>query len=314
MRCFKSKVYALLEDVPRLTRRQKIFDSVLVALILGNVLAVVFGTVDSIEERYGYFLFVFELLSVTTFSIEVMLRYWVADLSPDRATERSRRHFWASPYTWTDILAIAPFYLGQALSIDLRLLRLLRLLRIFRFSPQFRSLSLLGSVIKQEYWPILSALTVIAIMMLFAAAGIYLLEREVQPVTFGDLPSALWWIVVTLSTVGYGDAVPVTGLGRVLGTFIMLLGVGMVALPAGMLASRFSEVMHRQQDLFRRSVEQHIEAGNTDSEEELEKHRIELFISRAEATSIIASCIEESQRTLNFCPKCGGRLPRHRAA
>ncbi len=75
---------------------------------------------------------------------------------------------------------------------------------------------------------------------MFASAGIYLLERDGQPNTFGDLPSALWWVVVTLSTVGYGDAVPLTVLGRILGAVIMILGIGMVALPAGMLASRFS--------------------------------------------------------------------------
>ncbi len=115
----------------------------------------------------------------------------------------------------------------------------------FESVPFFHSLALLGSVIKQEYRPMLSALAVIAILMLFAAAGIYLLEREGQPETFGDLPSALWWVVVTLSTVGYGDAVPLTWLGRGLGAVIMILGIGMVVLPAGMLASRFSEVMHR---------------------------------------------------------------------
>lgn len=119
----------------------------------------------------------------------------------------------------------------------------------------------------------LSALAVIAILMLFAAAGIYLLEREGQPETFGDLPSALWWVVVTLSTVGYGDAVPATGLGRMLGAAIMMLGIGMVALPAGMLASRFSQVMHRQQDLFHRFVEESIEAEGGISEELVEQRR-----------------------------------------
>ena len=155
----------------------------------------------------------------------------------------------------------------------------------------------------------LSALAVIAVLMLFAAAGIYLLERGGQPETFGDLPSALWWVVVTLSTVGYGDAVPATGLGRILGAAIMILGIGMVALPAGMLASRFSQVMHRQQDLFRRFVEDSIEAEGGLSEELVEQRRQELFISRGEAKSVIANCIEESQRQTNFCPNCGSKLP-----
>ena len=92
----------------------------------------------------------------------------------------------------------------------------------------------------------------------------------------------------------------------------MILGIGMVALPAGMLASRFSEVMHRRQALFRRFVEESIEAHGELSEELVEQRRQDLFISRAEANSVIANCIDESQRVLNFCPSCGTKLPNHR--
>ncbi|MCU7917213.1 MAG: potassium channel family protein [Candidatus Thiodiazotropha sp. (ex Epidulcina cf. delphinae)] len=314
MAVLKAKLYLLLEATPRNTRGQRAFDLLLVGLILGNVLAVILGSVHTIETEYQTLFVAFELLSVALFTLELLLRLWVSDLSENGSAGLSRRRFWFNPYTWTDILAVAPFYLGFLISMDLRLLRLLRLFRVFRISPYFRSLALLGSVIKQEYRPMLSALSVIIILMLFAAGGIYLLEREGQPEAFGDLPPSLWWVVVTLSTVGYGDAVPLTWLGRTLGAVIMLLGVGMVALPAGMLASRFSQVMHRQQNLFRRLVEQNIEAGNPVSEAMLEPHRIELFISRTEARSIIANCIEESQRPLNFCPECGSRLPGHRTA
>jgi voltage-gated potassium channel len=98
-----------------------------------------------------------------------------------------------------------------------------------------------------------------------------------------------------------------------LGAVIMILGIGMVALPAGMLASRFSEVIHHQRDLFRRFVEESIEDHGSISEELVEQRRQELFISRGEANSIIAMCIEDSQRTLNYCPSCGKKLPGHQA-
>lgn len=306
---FKATVYDLLEGVPRRTRGQRLFDAVLISLILANVLAVILGTVKTLGGRYETLFLAFEFLSVAAFTLELMLRFWVSDRSPRTTSKQSRWRFWANPYTLTDTLAILPFYLGFLVNVDLRLLRILRLFRVFQISPYFRSLALLGSVIKQEYRPMLSALAVIAILMLFAAAGIYLLEREGQPETFGDLPSALWWVVVTLSTVGYGDAVPATGLGRMLGAAIMMLGIGMVALPAGMLASRFSQVMHRQQDRFRRFVEDSIEVEGGVSEELVEQRRQELFISRGEAKSVIANCVEESQRQTNFCPKCGSRLP-----
>ena len=307
----KATVHVLLEGTPRYTRGQKAWDSVLIGLILANVLAVVLGTVKSLSGQYATLFSTFEILSVSVFTLELILRFWVSDLSPGAASKQPRWRFWANPYTLADVLAILPFYLGFLVNLDLRLLRLLRLFRVFRISPYFRSLALLGSVIKQEYRPMLSALAVIAILMLFAAAGIYLLEREGQPETFGDLPSALWWVVVTLSTVGYGDAVPLTWLGRGLGAVIMILGIGMVALPAGMLASRFSEVMHRQQALFRRFVEERIEDGSELSDESVEQLRQDLFINRAEARSIIANCLDESQRPRNFCPSCGSRLPRH---
>ena len=310
----KATIFHLLEGVPRTTSGQRIFDALLISLILANVLAIILSTVQPINEQYGRLLFNFELFSVFVFTLELMLRFWLCDISADSDEALSRWRFWSNPYILVDMLAILPFYLGSLISVDLRLLRLLRLLRVFRISPYFRSLSLLGSVIKQEYRPMLSALAVIAILILFVAAGIFLLERQAQPEAFGDLPSALWWVVVTLSTVGYGDAVPVTTLGRMLGAVIMILGVGMVALPAGMLASRFSEVMHRQQDIFQRFVEENIETGGAISDELVELRRQELFISRAEAKSIIDNCIEDSQQARNFCPNCGSKLSSRKKA
>ncbi len=308
MATFKSTIYAVLEGTPRRTRTQRAFDVILIGLILANVLAVILGSVQSMNARYGTLFYGFELLSVSAFTLELMLRFWVSDYSTDSTMRLSKWRFWKNPYVLVDMLAILPFYLGSVISMDLRLLRLLRLFRVFKISPYFRSLALLGSVIKQEYRPMMSALAVIVILMLFAASGIYLLEREGQPETFGDLPSALWWVIVTLSTVGYGDAIPETGLGKGLGAVIMILGVGMVALPAGMLASRFSQVMHRQRELFRRFVEENIKSDGSVSEELIDQRRQELFISRGEAKSVIANCIEESQRQINYCPNCGSKL------
>lgn len=308
----KSRLYELLEGVPRFSRAQRLFDVFFSLLILANVLAVILATVDTIAAEYESVILWFDFFSVSVFTLELMLRFWVADLGEDAAAQGGRRGFWSSPYTLVDMVAIAPFYLGFVVNADLRLLRLLRLFRVFRFSPYFRSLTLLGNVIRQEYRPMLSALAVILMLMLFAAGGIYLLEREGQPETFGDLPSALWWVVVTLSTVGYGDAVPQTGFGRMLGAVIMILGVGMVALPAGMLASRFSQVMHRQQDLFRHFVEKQIELSGSVDEQQKELRRQELFISRAEARAITAELLDERNNPANFCPNCGKKLP-HRS-
>lgn len=308
MTAYKEKIHELLEGIPRHTRRQRIFDIVLINLILVNLLTVILGTVNTLNERYDALFFTIEIVSVSVFSLELVLRFWVSDLSSGVANKQSRWRFLINPYNLVDILAVLPFYLGFLINVDLRMLRLLRLFKIFRFSPYFRSLSLLGSVIKQEFRPMLAASAVIAILMLFATSGIYLLERESQPESFGDLPSSLWWVVVTMSTVGYGDAVPLTWGGRILGGVIMILGIGLVALPAGMLASRFSEVMHRKQALFRRIMEDSIETNGEVSEELVERCRQDLFINDEQASAIVDSCIDESKRPLNYCPSCGSKL------
>ena len=170
----------LSQETQRKTRGQRAFDVFLVVLILGNVLAVILESVNSLQMQYGSAFRLFESVSVYLFSVELILRYWVTE-----------KQFWRRPCTAMDILAILPFYLGFFINVDLRLLRLFRLIRVFRISPYFRSLSLLASVLKQEYRPMFSALSVILILMLLAGSGIYLLEREGQPETFGDIPSAL---------------------------------------------------------------------------------------------------------------------------
>jgi voltage-gated potassium channel len=309
MKSIKVSLFNLLEELPRKSNAQHLVDVFLTVLILANVLAVILDSVETLSERYDTLFYALEVFSVAVFTIELLARLWVYKLTLKPESNQSYWKFWVNPFIIIDVIALVPFYLSFWFAVDLRLLRLLRLFRVFKSSSYFHSLRLLGSVIRQEFRPMLSAFAVILILMLFSAAGIYLLERQGQPDTFGDLPSALWWVVVTLSTVGYGDAVPLTVLGRILGAVIMMLGIGMVALPAGMLASRFSEVMHRQQDLFRQFAEHEIRSHGKVAEEVSEVRRQELFISRGEARSIVADCIQQSKKTVNYCPSCGEKLP-----
>lgn len=303
----KQQVHLVLESMPRNTLAMKLFDTFMVILIVLNVIAVIIGSVQSIEDRYGFALFLFEVFSVAIFTIELMLRFWVTAKDKNSGY---RKAFWKNPYNWIDIVSILPFYLSLILTVDLRLFRLLRLIRIIRVSRYFRSMSLLTSVMKQEIKPMLSALVMILVLMLFSASGIYWLEKDIQPETFGNLPAALWWVIVTLSTVGYGDAVPLTAMGKILGSVIMILGIGMVALPAGMLASRFSDMMHRQQEQFKIAVFKSLTSddNNAFNNDYLEERRQTLFIGKPEAESIIELCIEEHNRQVNFCPNCGLKI------
>lgn len=304
----KQQIHLLLEGMPRNTTAMKLFDTLMISLIVLNVVSVIIGSVQSIEDNYGFGLFLFEVFSVAIFTIELIGRFWITH--KDNASG-FRKDFWRSPYNWIDIISILPFYLSLILTVDLRLLRLLRLIRIIRVSRYFRSMSLLTSVIQQEAKPMLSALVMILILMLFSASGIHWLEKDIQPETFGNLPSSLWWVIVTLSTVGYGDAVPLTAAGKILGSVIMILGIGMVALPAGMLASRFSDMMHRQQEQFKLAVFQTLIADDKSPSNQvfLEEKRQSLFISKSEAALIIEVCFEEHNRQVNYCPNCGLKIP-----
>ncbi|MCP4566289.1 MAG: ion transporter [FCB group bacterium] len=217
----------------------------LITLILLNVLAVIVESIDSLALRYHRFFQIFELISVIVFSVEYILRVYacVAD-NKYRSPINGRIRFAFSPLAIIDLLAIAPFYLPMILPLDLRILRALRLFRLFRILKIGRysnALSIMGSVIRKKREELIITIISILLLLILASALMYYLERETQPDVFSSIPAAMWWGIITLSTVGYGDVYPVTMLGKLLGTVVALLGIGMFALPAGILGSGFLE-------------------------------------------------------------------------
>jgi voltage-gated potassium channel len=222
----------------------------LIILIFLNAIAFAAETVDDVAARYGRYLDAFNVFSVMVFSIEYVLRIWSAVEIPmlSRLPRWSARlRFAARPIMIIDLLAVLPWYLQPFVSVDLRSLRvfrLFRLLKLVRYSP---ALQTLGRVIADEYRALFGALLVLLILLLFASTTIYFLERDAQPDKFGSVPAAAWWALATLTTVGYGDVVPATPLGKVVGGIVMLLGVGMVALPVAIIATGFSQESNRHQ-------------------------------------------------------------------
>jgi voltage-gated potassium channel len=222
----------------------------IITLIFLNAIAFAAETVDSIAARYGPYLDAFNVFSVMVFSIEYVLRLWSAVEIPmlSRVPHwKARLRFAARPIMIIDLLAVLPWYFQPFVSVDLRSLRvfrLFRLLKLVRYSP---ALQTLGRVLADEYRALLGALLVLLILLLFASTTIYFLEREAQPDKFGSVPAAAWWALSTLTTVGYGDVVPITPLGKIVGGIVMLLGVGMVALPVAIIATGFSQESNRHQ-------------------------------------------------------------------
>ena len=215
----------------------------IVALIVLNAIAFAAETVDDLAARYDVYFRAFNLFSVIVFTVEYGLRLWSCVEIPMLSRMppwRARLKFATRPMMIIDLLAFAPWYVHWIFPIDLRVLRvfrLFRLLKLVRYSP---ALQTLGRVLADEYMALLGALLIMLVLLLFASTGIYFLERVAQPDAFASIPAAAWWALATLTTVGYGDVVPVTPLGKVLGGVVMLLGVGMFALPIAIIATGFS--------------------------------------------------------------------------
>ncbi|MGB6910076.1 MAG: ion transporter [Methyloceanibacter sp.] len=222
----------------------------LVILIIANGLAFAAETVNSVYARYGPAFEAFNTFSVMVFTVEYVLRVWssVEIPLPQRLPHwRARLKFMLRPMMIIDLLAFLPWYLFQLMPVDLRalrILRLFRLLKLLRYSPALQTLQ---RVMANEYRALLGSLLVMMVLLLFAASIVYFLERDAQPDKFGSIPAAAWWALATLTTIGYGDIVPVTPLGKVFGSVVMLIGLGMFALPIAILSAGFSQESARHE-------------------------------------------------------------------
>jgi voltage-gated potassium channel len=230
-------------DVP-----SRVFDIFILALIFLNVVAVIVGTVKPFEERFESLFHWFEVFSVIVFSIEYLARVWSCVSRAEYSTPvAGRLRFMIKPMSLIDLLAVLPFYLAF-LHTDLRFIRALRLFRIFRVAKLGRyssSIRLFGRVFKNKKEELVITAMMLVLLVIMASAFMYFAEHEDQPDKFQDIPSTMWWAIVTLTTVGYGDVFPITALGKILGAIISILGIGMFALPTGILAVSFVEEIQK---------------------------------------------------------------------
>lgn len=229
-------------------------DWVIITLILGNVAAVVLETVPALHARYGTFFRGFEILSVAVFTLEYAGRIWTAPENPGyEAPVTGRIRYASRPVLLVDLLAILPFYAAGVVALDLRVLRafrLIRFLRLLKIARYSRSLRLLVRVVRRKRPDLLIAVAVNAVLLTVASSLMYFVEHDVQPTEFSSIPATMWWGAITLTTVGYGDVVPVTPQGKVLGAVVAVLGIGLFALPASILATGFLEEALRDEPEF----------------------------------------------------------------
>ncbi|MBV6519732.1 MAG: potassium channel protein [Candidatus Brocadia sp.] len=246
----KSSAYKIMHEVSNADTRVRAFHVSLTTLILLNVLAVILETVESIATQYRVFFTAFDVFSIGVFTIEYLLRLWTCTADARfRGAVKGRARFTVTPFSLIDLMAILPFYLPMFLPLDLRFIRALRLFRLFRILKMGRyseSIRTLGNVLKEEKEAL--AITVFAVLILLVVASslMYFVENAAQPEAFSSIPEAMWWGVATLTTVGYGDICPITPLGRFLGAIIALLGIGTIAVPAGIVTSGFAREIQKK--------------------------------------------------------------------
>lgn len=223
-------------------------DMLLITLISLNALALILETVQSIYEDYAVFFYYFELVSVLIFSIEYVLRIWSVNEAPEyRKPFAGNLRYALTPLALIDLLAVLPFYL-PLLGFDFRIartLRLFRLLRLFKISRYTKALRHISKVFQDKQEELGISLTFTTLLLLLASTLMYYAEHETQPEAFSSIPETMWWGIATLTTVGYGDVYPVTAIGKLLGGVIAVIGIGLFALPTGILASGFSEELSK---------------------------------------------------------------------
>jgi voltage-gated potassium channel len=246
----KKRLYEILEPATNHDRASRAFDLFIITLITLNVLAIIMATVERFSARYFPYFQAFEVFSVVIFTIEYILRIWTCDSDPKyRGTLMGRVRFIFTPLALIDLMAILPFYLPMLIPLDLRYIRIVRLFRFFRLLKTVRyseSLNTLCRVLKSKKEELVITLSACLMLLVIASSLIWAFENNAQPDKFGSIPAALWWGVVTLTTVGYGDIYPVTTAGKVLSGIISLIGIGLIALPAGILASGFVEEIQKR--------------------------------------------------------------------
>jgi len=245
----KRRVYEILEGAREEDRTSRVVNVCLLVLIVLSVLALIVETVEHVGSRHASWFWVFEVFSVAVFTLEYLLRVWSCTEDPERSHPVwGRLRMMARPVMIIDLLAILPFYLPLVMAMDgraLRAFRLLRFFRIFKLGRYSQSLQLVGTVLREKTPELMVILLAVIIMLVITSSLMYFVEHEAQPDAFASIPATMWWGVATLTTVGYGDIYPITPLGKVLGAAIAMMGIGLFALPTGVMAAAFAEEVSR---------------------------------------------------------------------
>lgn len=217
---------------------------------MASVLITVIGTEATVVQRWPRLFAGLELFFAAVFVTEYLVRLWVVGANPRYRGMMGRLRYMVTPLALIDLVAIVPFALGVlgAESLVLRIARLVRLVVLAKFVRFSKAIQLLAGVVHARRFELgFTALVALAVV-LGASSALYVLEGELQPEGFGSIPRAMWWACATLTTVGYGDVYPITAMGRVFGAITAFAGVGLIAMPTGILAAALSDALTKARE------------------------------------------------------------------
>lgn len=241
----KQRIFKLIEKGSHGSKTNLIFDYFIMTLILLNVVAMILESVETVFQSFQHVLLTFEIISMIIFLIEYILRLYVADLIyPEKSKFKARIKFIFSAYGMIDLFAILPFFLPFIIKTDLRFLRIIRLtrfLRIIKLDRYTRSLNTIIEIIRDKKHELGITGFMAMLVLLISSFIIFEVEGKAQPDVFPNILASIWWAVATLTTVGYGDIYPITVLGKFISGVIAFTGIGLVALPTGIIGAGFIE-------------------------------------------------------------------------
>ena len=255
----KHRVFEIIQIGNRSDTASRAFDYLIMTLIIANITAMFLDTFEQFRSWHGVFRFI-EIFTVSVFIVEYILRLWTAVyLYPERTPTAAALRFVRSFDGIVDLLTILPVFFLSGMVV-FRMMRVVRILRLFKINANFDSFNVITSVLYEKRRQLISSIFIILILMLAASLSMYSAEHEAQPDQFKNAFSGIWWSVSTLLTVGYGDIYPITLAGRIMAIIITFLGVGVVAIPTGIISAGF--------------VEQYTELSNNTDESDIHLHSI----------------------------------------
>jgi voltage-gated potassium channel len=245
----KNRIYNLVEKGSHGSLINLIFDYFIIVLIVLNVIAIALETLTGLSARFQIILRIFELVSIGIFTVEYLMRIYISDIThPSKSRLASIFRFVVSPFGLIDLLAILPIYLPFIIKADLRFLRIIRLIRFFRILKINRyndTLQLIRDVLKEKRAELGMTFFIAFLILLISGFVMFSVENPAQPDKFTNVFASLWWAVATLTTVGYGDIYPVTATGKIISGVVAVLGIGLIALPTGIISAGFIERMKK---------------------------------------------------------------------